>query len=180
LDRDDPRFAELLTGEATFTVRHDAAHPFTVTAGEHRIQDVGTRFNLIRDGSDFSLEVLEGAVLLDPQSSPVRLEAGQTLRVFDNNRPVIAREDPEDLAGWRLGRLSYSAASLRRVTQDLSRSTGVPIEVNREIASLPFTGSIRVRENAKVTVNDLAASVGLRARRAGSGWIIEPHIRAPR
>ena len=69
-----------LTGEATFTVRHDAAHPFVVVAGDHRVQDVGTTFNLVRDRGRFSVEVIEGAVLYDPDGAAVPLAAGQTLR----------------------------------------------------------------------------------------------------
>lgn len=180
LDRADPRYAELVTGEATFTVRHDAERPFTVIAGNHRVQDVGTSFNLVRDRSDFSVEVIEGAVVYDPHRSAVRLGAGQTLRVTGGARPVVAREDPQNLAGWRRGRLSYSAAPMRRVASDLSRTLGVEVALDSEVGALPFTGLIRVGDDPGVTVNDLAASAGLRARRTGSGWLIEPHIRAPR
>ena len=38
------RFVELVQGEALFHVKHDAAHPFTVIAAQHRITDLGTSF----------------------------------------------------------------------------------------------------------------------------------------
>ncbi|MEA3047377.1 MAG: transrane sensor, partial [Sphingomonadales bacterium] len=79
LDRNDPRYAELVTGEATFAVRHDAGNPFVVVAGEHRVQDSGTTFNLIRDRGRFSVAVVEGSVVYDPDGAAVPLAAGQTL-----------------------------------------------------------------------------------------------------
>ena len=66
LDRDDSRYAELAAGEATFTVRHDDARPFQVAAGDHRVLDAGTIFNLVHDRDRFSVEVVEGAVVYDP------------------------------------------------------------------------------------------------------------------
>jgi transmembrane sensor len=179
LDRNDPRFAELLAGEATFTVRHDARRPFTVVAGDHRVQDAGTSFNVIRAGSDFTVEVIEGEVVYDPERHAVRLRAGQVLRAEKGARPVLTSADPQDMAGWRRGRLSYAGAPMLRVISDVSRTVGVEIAIDPDISALPFTGSIRIGEDANTTINDLAASVGLQARWTGSGWIIEPGTRAP-
>lgn len=180
LDRNDPRYAELASGEATFTVRHDDAHPFTVVSGDHRVQDVGTVFNLISDRGDFSVEVIDGAVLYNPEREAVSLTAGQTLTASGTGRAVVARADPQAMAGWRRGRLSYAGMPMRRVAGDVSRTLGVPVAVDGGAAALPFTGSIRIQRDPAATVGDLAASVGLHARRTGIGWTIEPQPRAPR
>lgn len=180
LDRDDPRHAELITGEATFTVSHDNERPFTVISGDHRVQDVGTSFNLIRDQADFSVEVIEGEVIYDPDSAAVRLAAGQILHASGSGRPTVLRANPQSIAGWRSGQLSYGGAPMSRVARDMSRTLGVRIALDPAVAQLPFTGSVRIQRDPGATVNDLAAAVGLQARRTGSGWIIEPHKRAPR
>lgn len=179
LDRNDPRYAELMSGEATFTVRHEADRPFTVIAGDHRVQDIGTSFNLIRERGTFSVEVIEGAVVYDPGSASVSLSAGQTLLASGGARPVVGRADPGAIAGWRRGQLSYAGASMERVAGDVSRTLGVPVAVDPDLAHQPFTGSIRIQGDSAATVADLASSVGLQARRAGRGWIIEP-LHAPR
>lgn len=180
LDRNDPRYAELASGEATFTVRHDDAHPFTIVSGDHRVQDVGTVFNLISDHGDFSVEVIDGAVLYNPEREAVSLTAGQTLSASGTNRPVVARADPQAMAGWRRGELSYAGAPLRRVASDVSRTLGVPVSAGSGVSALPFTGSIRIQRDPATTIGDLASSVGLQARRVDNGWIIEPQRRAPR
>ena len=174
LDRNDPRYAELASGEATFTVRHDDAHPFTVVSGDQQVQDVGTVFNLINDHGDFSVEVIDGAVLYNPGREAVSLRAGQTLTRPVGSRVAVAWADPQAMAGWRRGQLSYVGLSMRRVASDVSRTLGVPVVVSRSASSLQFTGSIRIQRDAAATVRDLAASVGLRARRTDTGWTIEP------
>jgi transmembrane sensor len=177
LDRNDPRYAELVTGEATFSVRHDDADPFVVVAGDHRVQDAGTTFNLVRDRGRFSVGVVEGSVVYDPGGAAVPLAAGQTLRADQAGRPVVGREDPQAMTGWQRGQLSYRAAPLAIVAGDLSRSLGVEVAIDPELMALPFTGSIRIDRDA---VTSLASTLGLQARRTGESWLIEPHSRAPR
>jgi len=180
LDHDDPRFAELVSGEATFTVRHDSGEPFTVLSGEHRVQDSGTTFNVIRDRGDFTVEVIEGAVIYNPDDAAIALKAGKSLRASRGAAPVVVDADPEAMAGWRNGQLNYVGAPLARVAGDLSRTLGAPIAVADELAELPLTGSIRIRSDDAATVRDLALVADVGARRKGNGWIIEPLTRAPR
>lgn len=180
LTRDNPRFAELATGEAAFSVRHDASRPFVVTVGGHRLQDAGTAFNVVRERNRFSIEVIEGAVLYNPGSASIHLTAGQTLSARDGGRPSLGRRDPRTMAGWRRGQLSYSAAPLESVAADLTRNIGADVTVDPAIRALPFTGSISVDQDAAATVTGFASTLGLRARPTGHGWLIEPNARAPR
>lgn len=179
LDRNDARSVELAAGEATFTVRHDDARPFTVVAGEHRVQDVGTRFNLIHEPGRFEVSVIEGSVLYNREGARVPLAAGQALTVRTGSQPALTRGDPAGFAGWQSGRLSYTAAPLDAVASDLSRAMGGEVRVDPDIRALPFTGSIRIEGDHGATITNFAATLGLQARRAGNGWLIEPHVRAP-
>lgn len=181
LDRDDPRYAELAAGEALFTVRHDSEHPFTVVAGDHRVQDLGTVFNLARDGGIFTVEVAEGAVVYDPGGSAVSLGAGETLAVDEaHGRIVRDRQDPAAIAGWRRGQLSFKHASLAAVARGLSRSIGMDIRLDPAIADRPFTGTVRIDGDPSATMARLAATLDLEARRNGAGWLLEPAPRARR
>lgn len=180
LDRIDPRSAELLEGEATFTVRHDSAHPFAVVSGDHRVEDVGTIFNVIRDRDEFSVEVIDGAVVYDPEERAIGLSAGRALRVSNGAQPMVVDADPQSIAGWRRGQLSYVDAPLSRVASDMSRTLGVPIAVDADVATLPLTGSIRIQPDPAKSIGDLALVAGVRARRGDDGWVIETLARAPR
>jgi transmembrane sensor len=181
LDRRNPRFAELAAGEATFTVRHDSADPFIVAAGEHRIHDVGTAFNVVHEGGRLTVEVIEGEVNVDPRRAAISLTAGQTLALREEDgRPLVGRRDPGTIAGWRRGQLSYRGAPLETVTRDLARSLGAEVSVDPAVATLPFTGSVRVAGGAEAVLTGFAATVGMEARRDGAGWRIGPGARAPR
>jgi transmembrane sensor len=179
LDSQNPRYAELVSGEAAFTVRHDSARPFTVVAGGHRVQDAGTVFNVVREQDGLSVEVAEGSILFDPRGAALTLGAGETLAVRGSKGNVVRdRMSPAAVAGWRRGQLSYRRAPLAAVARGLSRSMGMDIVVDPAIAERPFTGTIRIDAEPSRTMARLAAALGLQARRTGAGWTIEPPRRA--
>lgn len=181
LDRANPRFAELAAGEATFTIRHDSADPFVVAAGEHRIQDVGTAFNMVHDGGRLTVEVIEGAVQYRRREASISLSAGQILAVREEGgRPLVARRDPGAMAGWRRGQLSFRDVPLNIVARDLARSLGAEVSVDPEIATMPFSGSVRVAGGAETVLTGFAATLGMEARHDGNAWRIGPRSRAPR
>lgn len=60
----------LLSGEALFDVRHNAAVPFRVHVGATVIQDVGTQFNVRRAEGLITVSVLEGSVQVSADHSP--------------------------------------------------------------------------------------------------------------
>ena len=180
LDRNNPRHAELAGGEALFTMRHDPARPFSLAAGGHTVEDAGTAFNLLVDSDRFSIEVLNGAVLFDPERRAVRLAAGQTLTARKGEPPVLGRKSPSAMAGWRHGELSYSGATVETVARDLSRNLGIPVVAGADVAKVPFTGSIHLDPTAAHTVRAFSATLGVEARHQGRKWVIGRSTRASR
>jgi transmembrane sensor len=174
LDRNNPRSAELASGEALFRIRHDPDHPFQVAAGGHVIRDLGTEFDISRDRGRLSIGVVSGAVILDPDGAAVTIRAGQRAIVQGRATPTVAVADPAAIAGWRSGELSYSEAPLALVVEQLSRTAGIGIDLDPSLAALSFTGSIHVQPDRGATVGALAAALGVEARRDGQGWSIVP------
>jgi transmembrane sensor len=172
LDRDNPRFARLERGQALFTVVHDAARPFEVRAGRAVLQDLGTVFDVVHEGAQLRVAVAEGAVMYNPAGERVRLDPGMRLTDGGGDRVAVAQIDPTTVAGWRAGRLSYSAAPIATVAADLSRNVGVPVAVDRSIASRPFTGVIILDPDRELLFGRVAALLGVRATRAGPGWTL--------
>ena len=181
LDRNRPAYAKLAVGEATFDIRHNPRRQFMVAAGDQRVADIGTRFNLVRDRGIISLEVIEGGVRFNPSRQAIDLHAGQTLRVSETTEDVtIGNKPPSLMAGWRRGQLSYSAAPLETVVADLARTVGAEITLDSRISREPFTGSIHVGRDRDTAVKEFASVAGLASRRSADGWIIEPFSRAGR
>jgi len=143
LDRHNPHIATLARGEALFDVRHDEENPFAVHIGEAVVQDVGTRFDVTREGDGVRVAVAEGSVLFNPRAEAVHLGPGQQLATAEGAATLrLTRTAVADIGGWREDRLSYEQVPLATVAADLSRGLGLAVEASPEVARQPFTGVI--------------------------------------
>ncbi len=169
LDRHDRRVAVLEQGEAFFSVRHDAAHPFAVQAGGATFQDVGTAFDVTHRAGVTRVAVREGAVLYDPGGAAVRLDAGKAARIADDSA-TVETIDSAAVGGWRSGRLLYRDAPLSDVAQDVARSIGEPIAVDPALAQNRFSGVVMIDADRPLMFRRMAAVMGIDIRHAPQGW----------
>jgi transmembrane sensor len=167
------RFARLETGEAVFTIRHDAANPFIVETDDATLQDVGTIFNVRHDDDSLEISVADGSVRYNPQSDAVTVAAGSKL-VVSKARPVpiVSKSNAKNVAGWRQGQLSYQDTRLDMIAVDLSRATGEKVRVSTDLGNRRFTGMIRVEKNRKLLFRRLEGLLGVRAEHTASGWLL--------
>lgn len=168
LDPARPRTVALLGGEAYFEVVHNATQPLSVTVGDTTFRDVGTAFNVSRDGDDIRLAVREGEVMLDPDGSARRLRAGQQV-VRTGTSTTMTSVDPSAVGGWRVGRLVYRDAPLDRIAHDLSRAIGQTVVVAPGDATR-FTGTVAIDADRERTVRRFAAVAGVEVRRYKTEW----------
>ena len=171
LDKHDPRFAELKSGEAKFSVRHDAADPFELTVADQRIVDVGTVFNVQKTPRAVRVEVAEGAVRYEDGQVRLRLNAGDTLQASGDSIVEAARP-VEAIGTWTQGRLVYRDQPLVEVVADLSRARGLPIELGPSLAHQTFTGVIQLDGDAETVRKRLAQLLGLKVSDTSDGWSI--------
>ncbi|EJL23765.1 FecR domain-containing protein [Novosphingobium sp. AP12] len=175
LDRKDVRFAKLDEGQALFTVRHDAAHPFEVAVGDEKLVDIGTVFDVRHDARGaLSVAVSEGAVQFDPGGADVRVSPGEVLRREAGGSDfTLSRVAADQVGEWRKGRLTFEAASLDDVAAQLKRATGI------DYAAAPggagtVSGSILVAPLRKDPAA-IGPLLGLSVRAQGSLWVIGSH-----
>jgi transmembrane sensor len=173
LDREDDRIAELVRGEAHFTVTHDAADPFVVTIGESRLVDIGTVFNVVRDGEDLRVAVAEGAVRYEGQRS-VELAAGQAMHRMADGQIEVARQEANAIGGWVDGILVYDRAPLADVVADLTRTTGIAIDLAPGLEQRRFSGVIQTRGDPAALRDRVAAVLGLTVDANEAGWALRP------
>jgi transmembrane sensor len=174
LDHGNARIAVLEQGEAFFTVKHDAEHPFAVRAGEASFQDVGTAFDVVHSAGFTQVAVREGAVLYNPDSAAVRLDGGQSLHIADN-AATVATVDTAAVGGWRAGRLLYRDAPLAEVAGDVARSIGEPVTVDRALAQRRFSGVVMIDADRPLMFKRMAAAMGVEIRHAPrGGWMLMP------
>lgn len=180
LRKGDSRFASLDTGEASFTVVHDAGNPFEVKVGDAVLRDVGTIFNVVRTGDGMEAAVAEGAVMFNPDSDAVRLDAGRTIKVSASGPAVLGRVDPQAVGAWRKHRLVYQDASLSRIAADLSRNLGAAVTVAPELAHERFSGVILLGDDRPHMFARIAALLDVDAVHDGEAWHLAPHKRSSR
>ena len=173
LDEDKPRFARLAGGEALFTIVHDGSRPFTVEAGDARIKDVGTLFNVIYSAEGLEVAVGEGEVLFNPAREAVSLSPGMMLRE-EGGRVVVARVEARSVGAWRQAQLSYGSATLPRIAADLSRNLGVAVRVDPRLSGRTFSGVIMVDGDQERLFRRVSALLDVKAERSGDGWLLTP------
>ncbi|HEX7871417.1 MAG TPA: FecR domain-containing protein [Sphingobium sp.] len=173
-DRKDARFAELISGEALFHVRHDAARPFRLTVGDNAVEDAGTVFNVVRDGAELRVEVAEGSVVYDPGRDGTRIAAGQVLRAADGREVRVGTAEVKAVGAWQRGQLVYVGEPLSRVAADLSRALGVSIASASAIAARPFYGTLAIEGPRPEVMERLRIALRISWGRTADGWVMKP------
>ncbi|MBL8650362.1 MAG: FecR domain-containing protein [Sphingopyxis sp.] len=174
LDEERPRFARLESGEAMFHVVHRDGDPFVVQAGDNRIVDLGTAFNVVRRDRQTSVAVSEGIVVYNPHRDNVRMVAGEGIEASDGaaTPPKVRSVDTASVGGWRSGLLVYADTPLATVAEDLKRTAGISVTIAPEAAQQSFRGALIVGDDHGRTIADLAALSGMRAEKRGDSWVL--------
>lgn len=163
-----PRAARLEAGQALFTIRHDDADPFVLTAGADRLVDAGTVFDVRLAGDVVDLAVAEGAVIVNPEAQALRVDAGERAVRRDGRYRVMAVEGAA-VGEWSRGRITFEGASLAEIAAELTRSTGQNF-ISADTATR-LSGSIAL-DTVRADPRTLGSLLGVRVSRAGDGWVI--------
>lgn len=174
LDRNDTRVATLESGQALFRVRHDASAPFELRSGDVSIRDVGTVFNVRREGARLDVTVAEGAIALAPQGQEMQqLSAGQGVRLDEARGSVRrVRVDPAMVGGWRRGFLDLDGDTVDAIAARLQSAYGMRVAVEGPLAKRSVTGLVRMTGDAGQDVPRLAKLIGAEWRQSGGDWIL--------
>lgn len=166
-------------GEAFFQIQHDAAHPFTVTVGEHKITDLGTKFSVRQDGERLRVMLVEGKARLDStdiwtRRQSVELSPGDVAIATANSLSLVRKSDRtlgEEL-GWRRGVLIFDRTSLSAAAAEINRyNTQKLVIEDPSVAKLTLDGTFPV--HAVPEFIEVAQAVfGLRVERRGDHTFI--------
>lgn len=178
-DRNNARFAALDSGEAAFTVRHDADNPFRVAVGDDIFEDAGTIFNIVHGPGMTRIGVSEGKVIYNPKAEAIALPAGRGLSE-DASGLMVMDVAPDTVASWRQGRLTYANAPVDQISADIARSMGVRLNATPAAAAMRFTGTIRLDRDPVRFFATAAPLMGLTAVRQDDAWLLKEGDGPPR
>jgi transmembrane sensor len=132
---DAQRLIELPEGQALFSVTHDARRPFIVRSGSMDVVAIGTRFDVLRRGSQTQVTVVEGRIeiVADKPAPPLRLGAGEQVRFVDGAQALKPRSADIKLAtAWARKEVAFSAERLEDIAAQFSQYTGAQISIEDE------------------------------------------------
>ena len=173
LDQNDPRLVEIARGEARFAVKHDDTDPFTVAAGEQRLVDIGTVFNVVRTDRQLRVGVAEGSVRFEDTAKTVNLRAGDTLAADTRGKIEMSQSPAASIGSWASGKLVYDRAPLEQVADDLSRSLGISLELPRGMGSRKFSGVIQTNGDQDAVRARLEELIREKIVADGTRWSVE-------
>lgn len=147
------RRVTLVEGEAFFSVRKNAARPFSVVAGDTLVRVTGTTFEVSREPGKVFAAVLEGVVEITRSEgageAPAANAVGETHVVTAGQRVVSDAAGVRQTKGaapgaWRKGHLVYVDASLDEVIADANRYSDQTIVFGAtDLANLRVTAAFR-------------------------------------
>ncbi|HTO41278.1 MAG TPA: FecR domain-containing protein, partial [Rhizomicrobium sp.] len=113
------RMAWVEHGEAFFNIKHDAAHPFIVSVGDHRIVDLGTKFSVRDEPGRLQVSLVEGSARVEQQGPTANgktavLTPGD-VAIATANTITVSRKTEKHLAselGWRRGVVIFDYTTL--------------------------------------------------------------------
>ena len=134
-------------GEAWFRVSHNAANPFSVIVGKHRITDLGTEFLVRREPSELEVALLNGRAALSSEGAPVATLVPGDDAVARGSSMTVVRKTPRELAdklAWRRGILVFRNVRLGEAAAEFNRYNATKIVIaDPAIADLTFSAEIR-------------------------------------
>lgn len=166
----DRRTVRLEQGQVVLRLRDPGQDKIELISGDLKLVDVGTVFEVSRDGSETRVLVSEGAVVADPGGAGLKLAAGQRLDTKDG--ATLLEAVPADIGmvgAFERGQLSYIDEPLENVLADLRRSTGIDFSASAAIRSRRFSGTLSVAE-VKRDPRSLEPLLGVAMERSDQGW----------
>lgn len=153
------RMVWLDKGEAYFQIRHDAANPFTVITGDHRVVDLGTRFLIRKDSNAIEVSLVEGRARVDTLSNwrpsqSALLTPGDVVIANAESMSLMKRSTLalSDELSWRRGQLIFRDTPLATAAAEFNRYNIRKIVIADEAVSRLVVGGTFPSDDANTFV----------------------------
>lgn len=174
----DHRKVWLDKGEAYFQVHHDAAHPFEVMAGNHKVTDLGTAFFVKRRASNTEVALVEGSARFDDTAAgdarSLTLAPGDVV-IASAKAVSLSRRKPAVLSAelsWRHGVLIFEQMTLSAIADELNRYNQKKLVIADAAAGRVKFGGTFATSDVQAVANAAREVFGLEVKDRGNEIVI--------
>ena len=178
IDKNDQRTVEL-TGEAHFEVAHNPEKPFIVSAGDYRVEVLGTSFYVNTKGPDGKLQVIliEGSVAVyhkdTPEERTIMKPGEQVEAASATNEISLGNKYEEYFMVWKTRSMSFENERLDRVVSIISKAYNIPVTLKN-----PGSGNCRLSvsfedQTLESVLTVLESTLDLQINKDGNGYVVD-------
>jgi transmembrane sensor len=153
------RIVKLESGQAYFDIKHDAAHPFVVLTGQHRVTDIGTKFEVRTDASHVQVTLFEGSAQFESDNASLTrqnaiLVPGDVAVATAQSMRIVRKPTQKLMAelGWRHGVIVFDHTTLADAASEFNRYNRKKLIVtDPKIARLTIGGTFQTTNTQQLT-----------------------------
>jgi len=138
---------ELISGEASVTVKSPSSGPCAMLAGDGRIATEQAHFNARRLDGVVSATCLTGTVEVERGGEVARLHEGEQISYSGAGLEPSVAADPEQVAAWQAGLLIFRDRPLASVVDEVNRyRSGKIVIVNAALVRRVVNGTFQINK----------------------------------
>lgn len=142
-----------LNGKAFFNVRKMHGRAFKVQSENLMVEVLGTSFLVdATKAESSSVYVKTGVVSVESENSKVIIKANQKAELDNNTLKTGKIENPYDVFEEKPKVLSFANAGIMEVVEKIEQTTGVRIEVSKELRNNKITSKIDTADTEAIVV----------------------------
>jgi transmembrane sensor len=172
------RTGSLEKGEAYFSIAHDANRPFVVTAGNHKITVLGTKFSVRKDSDKLEVALVDGRVWFSADngapSQSALMMPGDVLVTTAAGVSVTKepRKRISDELAWRSGIIVFRNTPLAEAAKQYNRYNREKIVIGDSFAATHEISGALPADNTQEFAHIAQKFFGLHVKRNGDEIVI--------
>lgn len=166
-----------LDGQAYFDVSKNKKKPFIVQTNKHKVEALGTRFDIdsYSDSEGFETLLMEGSVKISTLT-----ESGESLILLPHNKAylqngklqVVAVNDSTPYR-WKEGLICFKEATFASIMKEFKKHYGINIYIkNKQVQKYFYTGKFRQVDGIDYALRVLQKDIHFTYRRNDDSHII--------
>jgi len=126
---------ELISGEAYFSIIHNASSPLTIKAQGQLIEDIGTEFNVntYADEPDSRTTLVVGAIKVNAKA----ILPGQQAIISAGNL-IVAKANVQQATAWKDGYFRFNGEHIQAVMRELARWYNIQVAYEGKVTDAGF------------------------------------------